>query len=166
MKKKVIKKIYGIKTFSSISKRRVQKIGEYLERLTKEKGIVSPRELLELARPEDSILHDLFEWDDSVAAEKYRLVQARHIMNHLTVELITNGESIKAPAFINIELTTDEDGQGYLDIESVVKSKTLKDHMLEQAMKEMITWKARYNLYKELNQIFEVVEKVQKELSL
>jgi len=40
---------------------------------------ISPQELLEKARNEDSELHKCFEWDDSVAAEKYRLIQARQM---------------------------------------------------------------------------------------
>lgn len=40
-------------------------------------GEVSPSALVDAARPEDSPAHSGFEWDDSVAGEEYRLIQAR-----------------------------------------------------------------------------------------
>ena len=40
-------------------------------------GAVGPEQLVERARPEDSAIHHLFEWDDAVASERYRLEQAR-----------------------------------------------------------------------------------------
>ena len=44
---------------------------------------VTPQEVLEKARDENSELHKCFEWNDSVAAEKYRLQQARAIIINL-----------------------------------------------------------------------------------
>jgi hypothetical protein len=41
------------------------------------RGSVGPEALVEEARAEASPLHHLFEWDDSVAGERYRLEQAR-----------------------------------------------------------------------------------------
>lgn len=40
-------------------------------------GAVGPEQLVERARPGDSPIHHLFEWDDAVASERYRLEQAR-----------------------------------------------------------------------------------------
>lgn len=38
---------------------------------------ITPEQVLEKARDEQSELHKCFEWNDSIAAEKYRLQQAR-----------------------------------------------------------------------------------------
>ena len=46
-------------------------------------GKITPEEVLEIARNKDSELHKCFEWDDGVAAEKYRLTQARGILLNL-----------------------------------------------------------------------------------
>lgn len=43
----------------------------------REGGAVGPEQLVERARPNDSPIHHLFEWNDSVAGERYRLEQAR-----------------------------------------------------------------------------------------
>ena len=49
---------------------------ETLEQLWKN-GPAGPEELVDRARPADSQIHYLFEWDDTVAGERYRLEQAR-----------------------------------------------------------------------------------------
>lgn len=42
-----------------------------------QQGKVNPEALVDKARPADSPIHHLFEWDDVVAGERYRLEQAR-----------------------------------------------------------------------------------------
>jgi hypothetical protein len=43
-------------------------------------GVVSPRDVVDAAKSEVSPLHPYFEWDDTVAAEKFRLGQARNLL--------------------------------------------------------------------------------------
>ena len=40
-------------------------------------GRVTPEEVIDAARRTDSPLHDYFDWDDTSAAHKYRIEQAR-----------------------------------------------------------------------------------------
>ena len=47
-----------------------------LRRIWDERAELSAADILEEARPEDSPLHPFFEWDDSQAAENFRLFQA------------------------------------------------------------------------------------------
>ena len=44
--------------------------------------------MVDEARSESSPLHNVFEWDDSVASEKFRMIQARVLMNQDKVELV------------------------------------------------------------------------------
>lgn len=44
---------------------------------------ITPQEMIEKARNEKSELHKCFEWNDTVAAEKYRLQQARIVLSML-----------------------------------------------------------------------------------
>lgn len=57
-------------------------------------------DVLDSARPKDSPLHPAFEWDDGVAAEAYRLNQARHIIRAVVItEQREDGELVKARVF-------------------------------------------------------------------
>lgn len=40
----------------------------------------TPQQILEKARDESTELHKCFTWDDSIAAEKYRIQEARQIV--------------------------------------------------------------------------------------
>ena len=66
-------KIKGI--FKADAQRVADEIGE---------NSITPEQVLEKARnDENSELHKCFEWNDGIAAEKYRLIQARKIIINL-----------------------------------------------------------------------------------
>ena len=46
---------------------------------------VRPSDVVELARDENTALHNLFTWDDSIAAEKYREHEAGCIIRNIVV---------------------------------------------------------------------------------
>ncbi len=65
-------------------------IGSELERIREKHGRLAPSIVLAEAQPEDSPLHNEFEWDDSVAAHEYRLQQARKLIRlHVTYDEAT-----------------------------------------------------------------------------
>lgn len=66
--------------------------GAVMEQLEREHGCVTKSNFLEASRPEDSPTHKLFEWDDTKAAEKYRLGQSRFYISNLRIVV----EEIKA----------------------------------------------------------------------
>lgn len=48
---------------------------EHLRLIQSKEGRLDPREVLRDARNANSPLHDLFEWDDSAAADAYRMMR-------------------------------------------------------------------------------------------
>ena len=60
-------------------KKDVKAIKRYLEKQFPE-GVFTSKQVLELARPKNSPIHQYFDWDDSHAAELYRLEQARQLI--------------------------------------------------------------------------------------
>lgn len=57
-----------------------------------ERGELTPAAVVDASRPSDAPLHDRFEWDDSVAGERYREVQAAEIIRSVHVTLVTDTE--------------------------------------------------------------------------
>jgi hypothetical protein len=49
-------------------------------------GALTPRLVVESARPAESPLHDRFEWNDSVAGESWRREQARDLIQSVRIE--------------------------------------------------------------------------------
>lgn len=68
------------KPHSGLSENDARKVAEVLVCLAKRDGKVTPEAFLEAATPTDSPIHDLFEWNDTVAAVSHRLHQARQIV--------------------------------------------------------------------------------------
>jgi len=62
-----------------------QAAGEELERIKHRDGTITAPAVVDEARPEDAVLHPAFEWQDPVAAEQYRLIQARTLIKRVRV---------------------------------------------------------------------------------
>jgi hypothetical protein len=58
-----------------------------LRRIWDERGELNAHLVLDEARPEDSVLHGAFDWDDGRAAEKFRLVQAAMLIRQVKVRI-------------------------------------------------------------------------------
>lgn len=76
---------------------------------------LTPDDVLGAARKPTNPLHDLFEWDDAVAAEEHRRDQARGIIREVQVKITTTTATITVHRYV-----PDPDrgkGQGYLAID-------------------------------------------------
>jgi hypothetical protein len=62
-----------------------QAAGEELERIKHRDGTIVPEAVVDEARPDDAVLHPAFTWSDPVAAEKYRLIEARTLIKRVRV---------------------------------------------------------------------------------
>ena len=91
---------------------KAQDAGEELERISKEHGEVTPPLVVDEARPEESPIHEVFEWDDYVAAESHREHQARQLIRSIQV---VKPEGNTEPVFIHIHSE-----QAYLPTKTVV----------------------------------------------
>ena len=71
-----------------------------LKRMEDKRGRLTPQEIVEAARPEDSILHGCFEWDDGKAAEAWRLEQARELIRRVKIEVVVEERTIRTVAYV------------------------------------------------------------------
>jgi hypothetical protein len=139
-----------------------QKYGAFLARKGLAKGPVSPEQIVEAARPETSVIHSQFEWDDEEAARMHRISQARHLVSHImVVEQSPRGEVMSARAFHNV--TTHVDGEsrrGYVSSEIVWKRPELASQVHLAALQELRGWLHRYRAYSALAGIVARIEQV------
>lgn len=71
-----------------------------LSRIYSERGALRPADVVEDARPDDAPLHPCFEWRDQVAADQYRLYQARHLIRTVVVQ--TDHGAGPVTAFVHV----------------------------------------------------------------
>ena len=118
-----------------------QVIGETLAKLADDaKGELTPKAVVDAARKKTHPLHAHFEWNDALAAEAYRLDQARNLIRIVRVE-DDRTEDGTAPAFVSIN---DGDGRAYRSYENVQRSADLQIALLKQAKRDLEGWERRY----------------------
>ncbi len=141
------KKGSGLKTPAEVT-------GSICQQLEENGGLTAKR-LLDVSRPVDAPLHDEFLWDDTEAAEKYREHQAARIIRCIVVTPeVTKQEPVRA--FINV---TDV-SRSYRSLDVVLQSTTLRDQMLEQALRDMRNFETKYATLSELAAVFEAIHTV------
>ena len=114
---------------------------QVLQELYNKWGILTPELVVEVAKDSWHPLHDRFEWDDTIAAEKFRLVQAARVIRSVRVT-VHRGESkppIRVRAFVaekelfstlpNDQRPTEE-GSYYRPVEEVILDDGLRNAWL------------------------------------
>lgn len=138
---------------------KAQIVGEHLEKLEKQQGCVTPKIVLESARSETSVIHSCFEWNDDIAAEKYRETQAGSLIRNLTVKMVESDERQLEPvrAFVSIKQA---DSSEFISLQNVLKDEELTRKMLEQAKSELNAFAKKYSTLQELSNVFEAIAQV------
>lgn len=113
----------------------------------------SPQAILEKARDESSELHKCFTWDDSVAAEKWRISEARLVTRQLVIKEV---EVPKDRPEVRLFYKTDNES-GYKPTEIIVTKQDEYKKLLANAYAELRAFKAKYSMLKELQEIFELI---------
>lgn len=143
--------------------------GKHIEKLQKEKGEVTKETLLDSARPEDSAIHPLYEWDDSVAAEKYRLSQSGHILRNLVrVAVVDTGvekEQKTVRAFIDVSEHDKTEKGRYIDIYTALSNENTRAIVLRKALDELVAFKNKYETLNEFANVFDAINEVEKVLA-
>lgn len=128
-----------------------------LKRLAREHGgLLRPKDVVNAARTPRSPLHARFEWDDTVAAEEYRLWQARQLMR-VVVEVVPETNE---PVEVFVSLTTDRRDGGYRVQLEVLSDAEMREQLLKDALAELMLFRRKYSRLKELSEIFSAIDAV------
>ena len=159
--------IYRSVKGSHLTDEQAQRYGERIGALIEQNnGQVDRQSILEDARKKRSPLHDFFEWDDAEAANQYRLDQARYLLrNILVVVKIDDEQEEEVRAFHSVVVTADGSDEAheraYVQIDRVLTESELKEQVIDQALKALISWKKKYQQYKELAVVVKAIDVLQ-----
>ena len=121
-------------------------------------GLLRPQMVVEYASNPKTALHSHFEWDDTEAATRYRIHQARQLIR-VVVAYTTKEQTAPTRAWVSVSTDRHEDG-GYRRVAEVVKNVDLRLQLLEDAKKEMIGFKVKYKQLNELASVFAAIDDV------
>lgn len=124
-------------------------------------GLLRPQAVVDAARPKDSPLHGAFEWNNTEAANRYRLLQAQQLIRSFRVTVEENGAKYETPVFVGV--STDRDGRKgdnpYRLAEDVANDVDLLAVAESDAMEQLRGIKARYDHLKRLGDIWAVIDR-------
>lgn len=135
-----------------------QEVGEILSQLAAG-GELDPKEVLEAARPPTSPLHKYFNWDDTNAAEAFRVWQARKLIKSvvLVVESLATEADAPTPVFLNI--ISDDGEREYYETTTILETPSLYKKALEQALTELDRVRKKYEHLKELRDVWRAIKR-------
>lgn len=141
-------------------------VGHTLEGIEERDGKVTKKAFLEESRPEDAPTHSMFEWNDAIAAEKYRMVQSGKIINNLvvTVHSEEREEPITAKALVNVEPEENKHAS-FISITTAMSSADTAEIVLKHALAELETFENKYRSLKELADVFAAIDKVREKIA-
>jgi hypothetical protein len=149
--------------FQSGASQNAKEVGEHLELLRKQcKGELTPRDVLDDAKNNNSPLHSFFEWDDGEAAEQYRLQQARGLIRSV-VAIYTQPDqpAMRVRAYVHVP---EAGAPHYRDTQSAMSQEKTRDLVLQRAWRELSAWRARYKDLKQLADLFSCIDEKAKNL--
>ena len=130
------KKQYFARAGSPFKKGEAQRYGERLDYLTsKNRGRITPEMVIEEAKLKSSVFHNYFEWDNTEAAEQYRIQQARNLINHIVEIVVIEGKQSKQRSFFSIK--NGGGNKAYVTIKTAVTKPNYRVQLLNQLISTM-----------------------------
>lgn len=114
-------------------------------------------DVVDMARDENSEMHSCFEWDDSVAGNKYREIQAGKMIRLLVITR-ENDDKKEEKTNIRYFVSTGKKDNTYTPTRLVVRNQTAYEELLEEAYAELRAFKAKYSSLKELDEILALID--------
>ena len=135
-----------------------------IETLNKRHGGYAPDgSLVEHARNPKSVLHNDFEWDDSVAGDKYRLNTEKKIKRSLVVVTEKLHEDQIEPTeirlFQRVKVDCDDKSKRiWLNTFDMLKDPEGRKIIIETARKELKAFRNKYKALSELSDVLEPID--------
>lgn len=150
-------------------------VGAVLTKIEKKQGAVTSEAFLDYSRNEDSETHNMFEWDDTIAAEKFRLSQARWIINQIEVEIVYDKKEPEQMeveflqsagpinSFVNVETKSVGKRAVYHNVVRAMQDDNSRKVVLRNALYELNAFKNKYRCFKEFAGVIKEIKKVTNE---
>lgn len=123
---------------------------EQLDQVRSVFGRLTPTAVVDAARPDDAPLHSRFEWDDTVAAEKWRREQASELIRsyRITYKETTNGP-VTVRGFQAVRGLESPHSSEYVPTEEALADPFTRQLVLRECERDVAALKSKYAHLKE-----------------
>lgn len=145
-------------------------------------GKISPEIVLADAKRKSSPLHGFFCWDNTRAAEQYRLIQASCLIRRVKVTFHeTETKSVRVRAFVSVvdqdaveEAGDDIDGDGinavlpriYIPVQTACAVDSYREQMIRNCQRDVEAFRRKYVALSEAKRIISAMDQFDAEFSL
>jgi hypothetical protein len=151
-----IKREFFPRKGAQFGKEKAELYGGFIWGLRDQGLSLTPKEIVSKAKSKNSPIHDFFDWENDSAADKYRLHQARLLLNMIEVKVVFEKGEKNVAAFenISVELSNDDDGKErkYVTIQDIQDSPKYLEAVMKSATEEILYWKDKYEIYEKFKQ--------------
>lgn len=126
-------------------------------------GLLNPSHVVDAARDPSSILHEEFDWDDTSAADAYRLMQAGALIRRVKFTVVKENVQNKSVqitttrAFQSRPSTRHADG-GYESVEKIMADPQKRDELIDQVLRELSAYRRRYADLVALSEVWDAID--------
>ncbi len=155
------KALYRAAIGSHLTDKDAEIIGQYLTELANDRAMgvngLTPEDILDAARPDDSPIHKYFEWDDTEAAHKYRLEQAKYIARSWTITFVPVAmqQPFIGRGMVSIRPNPAKKDRVYIAVTEALESPKYLQQLADEARRRMKFW---YDTFKQYEQIQEFAQ--------
>lgn len=115
---------------------------------------ITPQNIVDYAKDENTELHKCFNWDDTYCANEYRKQTARKVVQFLVVKE-DNPPEDREPIKIRVMQNT---GRVYEPVQRIIQKEDEYKKLLERAYAELRAFKQRYKSLVELEEILALID--------
>jgi hypothetical protein len=140
-----------------------------LDKLEKKyNGRLNPHDIVREAEDMTNPLHGWFDWNDETASEKWRVHQARLLLNSIKIKVQFEDGFKEYKKYLNVTFVSTNGKKKvnnfYMDSKAVMNDEQLKNQVITKAVREAEYWQRAYNDYQELEDIFSSIKRTKKKL--
>lgn len=132
-----------------------QKCADEIMGICEELESATPQQILEKARDSSTELHKCFTWDDTEAAEKWRISEARAVVRNLKI-IEQKPDEQPEPTTIRVFYKTDNES-GYKPTKLILKKPDEYKALVERCRSELLAIKQKFNSISEYEEIWEMI---------
>lgn len=129
--------------------------GQVMNDLAKQNNL-NAKALVDVSRPEDAALHNEFEWNDSIAAEKWRMQEARVLIDAVVL-VVEEAEVAPVRAFVQVE-----EQSNYEPIHVILKDENKTEQLLQRALTELNAFRNKYRSLEIFKKLFDEIDRIEK----
>ena len=116
----------------------------------------TPEDIVAAAADEGKELHKCFEWDDTIAAERWRKYQARQICCNLIIKE-ERDDGIKKKEHVPLRFVYNNDGKSYKTVQTIFRNEDEYKKLLVSCQGELNAIKKKFSMLHEFDAIWELI---------